>query len=276
MHPTLIHIGPLPLHSYGLMLALSFFFGILLASRRAPARGLHPDLIFDASLVIVFASILGARLMYVLFHRNEMHGLLDVVALWSGGLTMYGGVLAAMGASWWFLRRRRVAFLTMADVVAPSLALGLGLTRIGCFLNGCCYGKPTHSPLGVVFPPDSFVGRFFEGQALHPTQLYSSFTGLLILGVLLLFDRRPRRTGQVFALYLMLDAVGRFILDFFRYYEANVYVLRGLTVNQLICVGLFGLGVLLFIRSNRQPAAVEKVEAAAIGPIVPSAVSETR
>jgi len=250
MHPTLIQIGPLPLHSYGFMLALSFFLGILLASRRARARGMNPDLVFDTSLVIVFASILGARAMYVLYHRDEMHGFIDMIALWSGGLTMLGGVLAAMGAAWVYLKRRKVRFLTMADVMAPSLGLGLGLTRIGCFLNGCCYGKPTTGPLGVHFPPDSYVSRMFGGAALHPAQLYSSATGLAILGVLLLFDRRPRREGQVFALFLLLDSVGRFGLDFCRSYEANVYVLGGLTVNQLICIGLFALGLLVLVTTR--------------------------
>jgi phosphatidylglycerol:prolipoprotein diacylglycerol transferase len=270
MHPTLVHIGPLPLHSYGFMLALSFFFGILLASRRAPSRGLHPDLVFDTSLVIVFASILGARLMYVVYHRGEMHGLLDYLALWNGGLTMYGGVLAAMGAAWVYLRHRRVEFLRMADVVAPSLALGLMFTRIGCFLNGCCYGKPAHGPFGVVFPPDSFVGGFFNGVPVHPTQLYSSATGLLILLVLLAFDRGRRAQGQVFALYLILDSAGRFALDFFRYYETNAYVVGGLTVNQIICIGLFGIGLLLLVRrptaariAAAEPPSVEPEDARA-------------
>lgn len=251
MHPTVFHIGPLSLHSYGLMLAVSFFCGILLAARRAPRRGLAPDLVFDTSLVIVFASIIGARLLYVLFHREEMHSVLDVVALWSGGLTLYGGVLAAIAAAWFHLRRRQAPFLDMADTVAPSLGLGLGLTRIGCFLNGCCYGKPTALPWGVHFPPEAPVGRLFDGTPLHPAQLYSSLTGFLILGVLLLYDRRRRPAGTVFALWLVLDAAGRFVLDWCRAYEANVYVLGGLTVNQLISAGLFALGILLFARIAR-------------------------
>jgi len=273
MHPTLIQIGPLPLHAYGVMLAISFFLGILLAARRAPRRGIQPDLVFDTSLVIVFAAILGARAMYVLFHREEMHGILDVVALWSGGLTMYGGVLAAMGASWLYLRRRRVPFLTMADVMAPSIALGLAVTRIGCFLNGCCYGRPTESVLGVHFPPDAYVTRLYGEAALHPAQLYSSFTGFLILAVLLLYDRGARPQGRVFGVFLLLDAVGRFVLDFFRSYEANVYVLRGLTVNQLICIGLFLIGILVLVR--RPPAASPLVAVPAPEPTAHS-IPETR
>ena len=247
MHPDVVHLGPFTLHSYGLMLAVSFFVGILLASRRAPARGLSPDLIFDTSLVIIFAAVLGARLMYVVFHLAEMQSWVDVVSLWSGGLTVYGGVLGAMAAAWVYLRRRRVPFLRVADTVAPSLGLGLGLTRLGCFLNGCCYGKPTTGPFGVHFPVDSFVARLFDGAAVHPTQLYSAFTGFAILAILLLADRRPQATGRLFALYLMLDASGRFLLDFARYYEANVYMLH-LTVNQLICIGLFLLGLALWLR----------------------------
>lgn len=253
MHPTLVHLGPLPLHAYGFMLALSFFLGILLASRRAPARGISADVVFDTSLVIVFASILGARALYVVFHLEEMSSPLDMIALWSGGLTMYGGVLAAMAAAFYYLRRRRVRFLAMADVMAPSLGLGLALTRIGCFLNGCCYGRPTTGPLGVHFPPDSYVSRMFGEAALHPAQLYSSITGLLIVGILLLADRKRGPEGRVFGLYLILDGAGRFILDFFRSYEANAYILKGLTVNQVIAVGLVALGVMTLVHAARQP-----------------------
>jgi phosphatidylglycerol:prolipoprotein diacylglycerol transferase len=171
-----------------------------------------------------------------------------------------------MGAALVYVRRRGVAFLRMADIMAPSLGLGLMLTRVGCFLNGCCYGKPTELPIGVHFPDDTYVGHLFHGSAVHPTQLYSSLTGLLILVVLLLYDRTRRHEGQVFALYLMMDGAGRLVLDFFRYYEANVYVLGALTISQLISIGLVLLGVLLWFYARRLPLAPEARQHAAPRP----------
>jgi phosphatidylglycerol:prolipoprotein diacylglycerol transferase len=250
MHPILFKLGPFELHAYGAMLALSFFLGILLASRRGPARGISPDFIVDVSFGIVLASIVGSRLMYVVFHREEIASFLDVIAVWKGGMTMYGGVLAAMAVSWLYAWRRKISFLDLADTMAPSLALGLMVTRVGCFLNGCCYGKPTDSFLGVQFPFQNVVGSSFNSP-LHPTQLYSSFAGLLVLLILLLADRRPSARGHLFALYLMLASVARFILDLFRYYEANAYVLGPLTLSQVISGGLFLLGVLLWMRTRR-------------------------
>lgn len=250
MYPILFKLGPFELHAYGAMLALSFFLGIILASRRASARAVSPDFIVDVAFAIVLASIIGSRLMYVLFHREEIGGFIDVIAVWKGGMTMYGGVLAAMAVSWLYARRRHISFLTLADIMAPSLALGLMLTRVGCFLNGCCYGKPTDSFLGVQFPFQNAVGSSFNSP-LHPTQLYSSFAGFLVLGILLWLDRRPSARGHLFSMYLMLASSARFILDLFRYYEANAYILGPLTLSQVISIGLFLVGVLIWARTRR-------------------------
>jgi len=260
MHPILFKLGPLELHSYGAMLALSFFFGILLASRRAPARGVQPDFVVDVSFAIVLASVIGARLLYVLFHREEMGGLLDVIAVWKGGMTMYGGVLAAMAVAALVAHRRKVAFLNLADIMAPSLALGLMVTRVGCFLNGCCYGKPTNSFLGVQFPFQNAAGSSFDSP-LHPTQLYSSAAGLLLLLVLLAIDRRPRPQGQLFGIYLVLAGIARFSVDVFRFYEANAYVLGSLTLSQVISFGLFLVGILLLVRTRHASPATRAGEA---------------
>lgn len=255
MHPVLIDIGPIQIRSYGFMLALSFLAGMYLAARRAKRAGIEPQHILDLSVYIILAAVVGSRLLYVVFHLDEFSSPLEFFALWRGGATFYGGMLAAMLVSYAFLSRKRLSFLQVADVIAPSIALGLALTRVGCFLSGCCYGKPTTLAWGVTFPPDSAAGHSaaqaayalgLTTVALHPTQLYASAYGLVILAALLVLEPRlGARRGATFGLLLVLYGVARFSVDFVRFYETNARVFLGLTFNQLISVALFVLGVYL-------------------------------
>jgi phosphatidylglycerol:prolipoprotein diacylglycerol transferase len=149
----------------------------------------------------------------------------------------------------------------MADVMAPSLGLGLMITRIGCFLNGCCFGLPTDGPLGICFPAGSEAARtalsLVAGHAhgdcvpIHPAQLYSSFAGLLILASLLLFDRRRHFEGAVFALFLLLYGLKRFTVDLFRYYE-DAMTVAGLSVNQWLSIGLVAAAAWIYFRRRRR------------------------
>ncbi|MBN2170155.1 MAG: prolipoprotein diacylglyceryl transferase [Candidatus Krumholzibacteriota bacterium] len=273
MHPDIFRIGSLTLHAYGAMLTLSFILGLLLALRRSGRRGVAREHVMDLFQIIILAAIVGARIFFVVFHLDLYRDRWwRVLALWEGGLTLYGGLLLAIGASWLYLRLRRVPFLVMADVMAPSLGLGIMVTRVGCFLNGCCFGLPTDCPLGVGFPPGSEAtetartllahdrGRSLLdlplSPAIHPAQLYASLGGALILAILLLLDRRPRRPGFLFAGFLVLYGIHRFVVDQFRYYEEAMRVL-GLSVNQWLSVGLVVAGLFLFawIRRRRQLAA---------------------
>jgi len=158
MHPILVHLGKLQIRSYGFMLALSFLLGIWLASKRARRAGVDPQKILDLSVIIILAAVVGSRLLYVMFHLDQYSNPLDMFALWQGGATFYGGFILAVIASYWWVQKHKIPFLQMADIMAPSIALGLIFTRIGCFLSGCCYGKPTTHSWGVVFPPDSPAG----------------------------------------------------------------------------------------------------------------------
>jgi phosphatidylglycerol:prolipoprotein diacylglycerol transferase len=247
MHPVLIKLGAIRIYSYGFMLALSFLVGIVLASRRARRRGLDPDMIYDLSIVLVLAAVIGSRGLYILTHRDHFHGLLDIVALWQGGATYYGGLVLAVAGAAVFLRRRKIPFLRVADVCAPSIAAGVFLTRIGCFLSGCCFGNPTTCSLGVEFPVRSPAGWTFPGAAIHPTQLYASFYGLLILAILLVLDRRMRFDGFLFAWLCILYGVARFTIDFFRYYEDSAMVGGVLTINQVLSVGLVLFGTVWLV-----------------------------
>ncbi|MGH2570462.1 MAG: prolipoprotein diacylglyceryl transferase [bacterium] len=251
MHKTLVDLGFLKIHSYGFFLALSFAIGIWLAGRRAENRGIPAERITDVSLVIIVATVIGARGLYVLTHLQQFAGRwTDVFRTWEGGLTMYGGAIPAAILGMWFLRRWGVDCWKAADAIAPSMALGLGFTRIGCFLSGCCFGSPTDLPWGVVFPPDSHAGHEFPGQPLHPAQLYSSAIGFLMFGFLLWLDRKPHPTGSTFVTLLLLYSVARFGLDMVRTYDSTAYPFASvpLTLNQWVSIGVFVFAVLRLAR----------------------------
>jgi phosphatidylglycerol:prolipoprotein diacylglycerol transferase len=263
MHTTLIKIGPFAIRSYGLMLALSFLFGILLAGWRAKKVDLKFQRIIDLAVVVIIASVVGSRAFYVLFHLHEFSANpLDIINPFQSsgeigiqGLSMYGGVILSIVAGWWFLLRHRMPVWRVADVIAPSIALGIFLTRIGCFLNGCCFGKPGHLPWCVVFPPESAAGYFYPGTAIHPTQLYASLYGLLIFFLLLFLERFKKFEGYTFWLFILLYAAARFSIDFVRFYEDAMTISVGsvaVSMNHLISMVLFMIALgMLFVLSRR-------------------------
>ena len=240
------------------MLALSFMFAIFISSRRAKKFGLDPQYILDLSVWVIVSGVLGSRLLYVVFHLNEYESFIDIFALWQGGATLYGGLLLAIFASWYYARRKKFDFLLLADVVAPSLALGIMLTRVGCFMSGCCYGKETTLPWGVVFPPDSAAGAYCmqlaatagHQVAIHPSQLYASGYGLVIFLLIMYGGRFLAKRGAAFGLFVLCYGVFRFGLDFTRIYETNMRMIGGLTLNQLISIGLMALGIYLLTRKT--------------------------
>lgn len=254
MHRTLLDLGFLKIHSYGFFLALSFLLGILLARPRAEKRGIPAERVDDVSLVVIVASILGARALYVLTHLDQFEGrMLDMFRTWEGGLVLYGGAVPAVILGMWFLRRWGVDAWHTADAIAPSMALGLAFTRIGCFLSGCCFGAPTDLPWGCTFPADSHAGMLHPGVPLHPTQLYASAAGFAMCGFLLWLDRRPLRRGVLFLTFLALYSVARFLLDLVRDYEASAYPLAGvhLTLNQWISIVVLVFAVTRLVQLGR-------------------------
>jgi phosphatidylglycerol---prolipoprotein diacylglyceryl transferase len=264
MHEILINAGWFQVRSYGFMLALSFLSGIYLANWRAKRLGIQPQVILDLSVLIILAAVVGSRLLYVVYHLDEYDSPLQFFALWKGGATFYGGLILAVIVSFAFAHRKKLSFLQLADVVAPSIALGMALTRIGCFMSGCCFGKPTELPWGVVFPPTCPAGHSAAEAALslgvdtvhlHPTQLYSLLYGLVIFSVLLLVEKRLHKTGALFGLLVILAGISRFVVDFFRYFEPNARTIFGLSFSQVIAAGLVLLGMYLMLR--RAPKRVE-------------------
>ncbi len=244
MHPELFGI----FKSFGLMLAVSFLVGMLLSVRRARPRGIATDDVLDLVFAVLVSSIIGVRLFYVLTHLGTFSPWYRAFFIWDGGLTLYGGIVMAIGAVWWQARRRGVAFLDIADVFAPGVMLGIGLTRIGCFMAGCCYGEPCSCGFGVEFPIGSPAWRQFGPVAVHPSQLYASAAGFAVFGLLLLLERwRPAR-GATFGRFLLLYGLARFLEDFSRYYEPEQLMALGWSNNQWISVGLMAAGLAVLVR----------------------------
>lgn len=252
MFPTILKIGGIQIYSYGLMLFLSFLAGIYVVERKARKFGVDSKAITDLALWILLAVVVGSRLFYVAFHWSEFSGdLVSIFAFWRGGLAglmFYGGFIGALAAGLIFMRVRKLPVIKLLDAAAPAIVLGEGLTRIGCFLNGCCFGKPTALFLGMVFPAHSPAGATFPGQAIHPTQLYSSLAGFIMFGIAMLLGRRKLKDGVLFAVVLILYSLFRFGIDFVRYYE-NASNYWG---NQVVALALTLVGVVLLVVFQRR------------------------
>src|SRR5437867_10060581 len=216
-------------------MAVAFLFGTWLALRESRRLHLDEDRVVTVVLVALVAGVLGARMLYVLEHVTEFRrewG--SVLALWQGGLTLYGGMVAGVFGGLLTARRLGLPIWVTADALAPSLAIGGAIGRVGCFLNGCCYGRPTRLPWGVVFPPDSFAGLEFGNTIVHPSQLYFSLAGLALFGIAWVLRRRLAPPGVLFWTILGLFALVRIPLDFTRAYEveSRLFEWRGLAVTE--------------------------------------------
>jgi len=249
MHPELFGV----VKSYGLMLALSFAAGMWLSVRRARPRGIAPETVMDLVFGVLVSSIIGVRALYVATHASQFDPWYEVLFIWDGGLTLYGGILAATATVWWMCRRRGIAFLDMADIFAPGVVLGIGLTRIGCFLAGCCFGKPTTCAVAVHFPAEAPASLTFGGRAVHPTQLYASAAGFAVFGLLLLAERRPSGRGATFGRFLFLYGVARLVEDAFRYHEPG-QMMMGLGANQWVSGALVVVGAAVVAAARRAGA----------------------
>ncbi|MFQ5481789.1 MAG: prolipoprotein diacylglyceryl transferase [Nitrospinaceae bacterium] len=238
MYPILIEFGFFKVFTYGLLVATGFLVGILLAARQGEKEGIDPKAILDLCFYILVAAIIGARLMYVVVeHRYFAQRPLEILMFWKGGLVFYGGFLAAAGTGFYYIRKLGLPAWQVADILAPSLAIGQGVGRWGCFFAGCCYGAPTDLPWGVTFTDPKSLAPL--DVALHPTQIYLSLNGFLIFGILVLLRRRKAFHGQLFWAYGALYAIGRFLIEFLRADDRGFVFGDWLSTSQFI--GIFVL-----------------------------------
>jgi len=248
MYRILFHIGSFPIYSYGVMIALAFVVGILFAMREAKRCGEDPERILDISLYVIIGALIGGRLGYVIFHLDYYSkNPLKIFYFRQGGLAFLGGFILAYIFGLWYVKRSKLSFWKYTDIVAPSIALGLGIGRIGCFLNGCCFGVVSEK-YGIKFPalnmPPVYLQQLKDGLIASgsshtlpviPTQLYSSLYGFLIFIILIWIKKYKKYDGFIFLIFLILYSISRFIIEFFRFYE-NDYIFLNLTITQAICI----------------------------------------
>jgi len=228
MRPILFYLPfGLPLYAYGAMLTLSVIAGRMLAVRLAARAGIDPRLADRCSLWTFVGALVGARLLYVVTNLDQFDSVIDVVRWWKGGVVAYGGFLGGLGGSIIICRIHRVRLLVWADCAIPSVCLGLIVTRVGCFLAGCDFGRPWDGPWAVRFPAGSpavveqtLLGLLPRGalQSLpvHPTQLYESLAGVVLLAGVMAVRRRQARPGQALAVFALGYAVLRYVIEMVR------------------------------------------------------------
>jgi len=257
MFPGIIKLGPLALSLYGLAVALGVVAGLVLVSLTAPRRGLNAATLRDFCFWMVLAGLVGSRLAYVGFHWPEFEAdFWGILAYWRGGLMFQGGLAGALLVSPFFLKKEGLPFWPTADVLAPSLALGQALGRLGCLSAGCCYGHPLEpgAGWGLTFPPGSQVPVDLVGLPLWPTQVVEVFfLALLALGlVLALKAPRFRRPGLVAALYMAGAGLLRLVLESFRGDYRGEPLLFDFPPTTLAAILTLVLGLALLSRAWRK------------------------
>src|SRR5947199_2052933 len=254
MYPEIFHLSFL--HTYGVLVAIAFLAALWMAGRFAREYRLNPDAVTNLGIYCALAAIAGAKLMmfvvdheYYAQHPGEIFSLSTLRA---GGV-FYGGLLAALAVSIWYLRKTKLPGWKTADVFAPAIALGHGIGRLGCFSAGCCWGIQCDRPWAVTFTnplAHDLVGVPLN-VPLHPTQLYEAFAEFAIFGFLYWRIRKPHADGVVIGMYLMLYSTVRFIVEFFRVHEQGNLLGGPLDTSQWISVGLFLLSAAFFMPYNR-------------------------
>jgi phosphatidylglycerol:prolipoprotein diacylglycerol transferase len=256
MYPRLFELGPITVYTYGVLLAAAYLLGLKLAMVRAKARGLDANRVLDLGIYIIISALVGAKLLlFVTDFRSFTADPRELLTLARSGGVFYGGLILAVAVALWYIRRIGLPLWTTCDVFAPGIALGHVVGRFGCLFAGCCYGRATSVPWAITFT-DLFAAANVGtplNTPLHPTQLYEAGAELIILGVLLASERRGRAfAGRTFWLYMLLYAISRFVIEFYRGDERGAVGM--FSTSQFISLLLAPLAVVMLVYLSRVTA----------------------
>src|SRR5438552_2942694 len=259
MHPRLFEFGPITVYTYGVLLAAAYLFGLQLARVRAKQRGLDANRVLGLGIYIIISALVGAKLLLLITDfKSFTADPRELLTLARSGGVFYGGLIVAVSVALWYIRRVGLPLWTTCDAFAPGIALGHVIGRFGCLFAGCCFGKPTNVPWAITFH-DPFAAANVGtplNVPLHPTQLYEAGAELLILGFLLATEKSGRKfAGRTFWLYILLYAISRYIIEFYRGDERGA--VGPFSTSQFISLILAPLAVLMLFylaRFSRGPA----------------------
>jgi phosphatidylglycerol:prolipoprotein diacylglycerol transferase len=212
MHPILFKIGPLTIYTYGFFVFLGVVCGYIAAQREAMRKGFSAAFFSNLAITVIICAFLGAKILYVFIEWDRF--LESPLAMLRSGFVFYGGIIAGLICLWGLAKKYRIGFLRLTDTLSAGVPLGHAFGRIGCFFYGCCYGRPTHSWIGVRFPQDSPAGAL--EVAVIPTQLISAAALFVLFFVLWAVRKKLAIDGQVTFLYLFIYGIFRFSIEFFR------------------------------------------------------------
>ncbi|MFB0532402.1 MAG: prolipoprotein diacylglyceryl transferase [Desulfatiglandales bacterium] len=252
VNPTIVKLGPLEMRWYGVMYVLGFLSSYFLVRYQIRKKGLHIDIHFvnDLFFFLIIGLIIGARLGYVIFYNLPFYlsHPLKLLAIWEGGMSFHGGVIGVIFSGSIYAKRHGVNFWELADLIVVTAPIGLGLGRLGNFINAELYGRVTNLPWGMVFPSAGDFPR-------HPSQLYEFFLeGVLLFAILWWIKDLPFKKGTLFCLFLFLYSIFRFFVEFFREPDPQLgFVFSFMTMGQILCL-LMAIGglALLYFRPNNE------------------------
>jgi phosphatidylglycerol:prolipoprotein diacylglycerol transferase len=255
--PVLLHLGPLQVRWYGLMYGLSFIIGYYLICYLAPKRGVPLDSDGAASLIFYLAAgvLLGGRLGYVFFYNlpHYLHHPAEIVAVWDGGMSFHGGLIAVSIAGLLFSWKTNISFLSLTELVAPVAPLALFLGRLGNFINGELWGRPSDVPWAMIFPHAPLVNGVMVPR--HPSQLYEAgLEGLVLFTILWTLAQKPRPEGVLFGTFLTFYGLFRCFVEFFRQPDPQLGLIGGvISMGQILSIPMIMIGIAVIVWARRQP-----------------------
>ncbi|HBE94776.1 MAG TPA: prolipoprotein diacylglyceryl transferase [Desulfovibrio sp.] len=248
MHPVLVDLGFATIHTYGVFIALAFVSAMGWTWLEARRKGLDARRIPDLAFAVFVGALVGSRLLYVLLYLPHfLEHPLEILMFWNGGMVFSGGAVLGAYLGWRETRKHHLPVLPWLDAVAPGLALGEAVGRLGCLSAGCCYGQLCGMPWAVTFTDPRSLAEPLN-MPLHPTQAYHSLSGLAAFAILLFMRNRLQRPGQLMGLFLVLFCLARFSVEFFRADFRGE--LGPFSVTQVLYAAFLILGLILLLNKR--------------------------